>query len=916
MNSPLLLKNRKIKNPLLKSVHTRLDDAVEVIRQKDPAFYKNCHKLFSVLKSPQNVWKMPLEFFTDSGRKLVLFIAVVFHNLVLGPPKGGMLFISPHILGENFFDLFDRLREEKPSLDEIREFCFEWVSEEIEALSIVTTLKLALYSLPLGGGMCGVFLGEPESIKGEIFLKTIELTNAEKKRLAREIGYLLTKEGIMGYDAYSPGPDIGTDGATMDSLADGHFRALTEMEKIKEKDLLEKLKSIRDAEIVWTEGLPYIKTAAEFAKEIRNHDHTKRSIPELGAVTFKTHGGLAGRGEATAFAAVEIANLLVWYNENPKDYLKVRIGRERKNFLTGKTVIIHGFGSIGLNSAQFFSLKGAKIIAVSEYVKKEKKVVSIYNYQGLNIDDLIKHKEKYGSICGFHEANVYADPYHLLKEKADIIFLAAIENQIHAHNAESIQARYVVSATNAGISQEGYRILIKNGKIVARDSIVKSGGIIGSYLEKIQNAQNDQWEREYVFEDVMSRIENVLKNNVIKNLVEKYSIDLSVAGDVVAIKRIISTMEAKSLHLEKKSTKKPIIIGIFDSGQGGIIVAEKLNKMLPDGNIKLLLFTDKANFPFGQKSKEEINTITFRAIHEIDKRCKIVNTSSGFFYWIVGKAPYFIKALLIRMGIISKDIIVCFACNTVDTMVNHKKLQMHFPYIQFIGPVKRTLARIKNLPKDAKIGVIGTAGTIKSGMYEKLIKEAGYNVLVKATPLLAVLSEMLYKKSFDTEEKQKEFYKIARSIIYVNLEEFIKKNNISHICLACTHYDYLKSTLKDLFGELEFISTVETVIEEVQDLIKQLPLQMGERELEFIKRPKKGKDFDRLILEEIISTQNLSSSEKVKLGDIEDQIKTTLQNKLEGITADEIEEIKFFDSNSVKIKFNGKERVVSLFNVN
>lgn len=916
MNSPPLLKNRKIKNPLLKNVHNRLDEAIEVIREKDPVFYKNCHKLFSILKVPQNVWKMPLEFYTDGGRRLVLPITVVFHNLALGPPKGGMLFILPHILGEDFFEHFDILRDQRASLEEIREFCFEWTSEEIEALSIVTTLKLALYSLPLGGGMCGIFLGEPEYVNGEVFLKSIELTNDEKKRLAREIGYLLTKEGIMGYDAYSPGPDVGTDGAMMDSMADGHFRALTEMEKIGEKELLEKLKSIHDAEIVWTEGLPYVKTAAMFAKDIKNNEDAKRSVPELGAVTFKTYGGLAGRREATAFAAVEITNFLVWYNENPKDYLKVRIGRERKNFLEGKTVVINGFGGIGLSAAQFFSLKGAKVIAISEYDKKEKKVVAIYNYQGLNIDALIKYKEEFGRIFGFQGANVYAEPYLLLEEKADILLLAAIENQIHAHNAERIQARYVVSATNAGISQEGYHILVKNGKIVGRDSIVKSGGIIASYLEKIQNAQNDHWEEEYVFEDIVSRIENVLKNNVIKNLVEKYSVDLSIAGDVVAIKRIISTIEAKNVKIGRKSERKPIVIGIFDSGQGGIIATEKLNRMLPEGNIKLLLFTDKANFPFGQKTKEEIDNITFRAVHEIDERCRIMKKSSEFFFRLIAKAPYFIKILLIWLGFISKDIIVCFACNTVDTMVNHKKLRTRFPYIRFIGPVKKTLGKVKDLPKDAKIGVIGTVGTIKSGIYERLIREAGYNVLVKSTPLLAVLSEMLYKKSFDTEEKQKEFYKIARDIIYVNLEEFIENNNISHMCLACTHYDYLKTTLKDLFGELEFISTVETVIEEVQDLVKQLPLQMGERELEFIKRAKKGKDFDRLILEEIISSQNLSPREKVQLGDMEDQIKNTLLNKLGDITAGEIEEIKFFDNNSVKVKFNGKERVVSLFYLN
>src|SRR3989304_3245989 len=907
MYSSFRLKKREITNTLLKSIHNRLDEAIDIIREKDPVFYKNCNKLFALLKQPQSVWERPLEFYKDTGQKTVLYSSVVFHNTALGPPKGGVMLITPQILGRDFFKTFDSFRDQRASVEETWKFCCKWVTEEIEALSIVTTLKLALYSLPLGGGMCGVFLGELKDINGEIFLQSIELANDEKQRLFREIGYLLTKEGIMGHNAYSPGPDLGTDETMMDSMADGHFRALAETEEIKEKGLLERLKNIRDSEIIWTSGMPYLKVADEFSKNIRKYGDGKQSVPELGAVTSKTYSGLEGRTEATAFAAVEITNFLVWYNENPKDYLKVRIGRERKNYLEGKTVVIQGFGKAGLNAARYFSLMGAKVVAVSEYDQKQKKIVAIYNIQGLNIPALVEYREKRGSIY------IYEDPCQLLEEKADILFLAAIENQITVYNAFNIQANYVVSAVNGGITQEGYHILRENRKIIGSDSIVKSGGIIASYLEKIQNAQNDTWEKNYVFEDIIARIENVLKNNVIKNQVEKHGMDMSLAGDVVAIRRIVSTTEAKYLQRVKKAAKKPIIIGIFDSGLGGIIVAEKLNKMLSEGNIKLLLLTDKANFPFGQKTQDEINKIAFQAIYEINERCRNIKKSNVFFNKVFNKIPYLMKCLLMKLGIVSRDIIVCFACNTVDTLVDRQRLRKRFPHIQFIGPVQNTIAKIKKLPMEAKIGVIGTVGTIKSGIYEKHIREAGYSVIVKSTPLLAVLSEMLYKKSFDTEEMQKAFYRIAREIIQANLEEFIKCNRISHICLACTHYDYLKATIKDIFGELQFISTVETVIDEVKNLLKRLPLQLGERELEFVKMAKKGRDFDRLILEEIILSQYLTPNEKVRFGEMENQIKGIIQNKLAETRAEEIEDIKFCDSKSVKVKSYGKEWVISLF---
>jgi glutamate racemase len=338
--------------------------------------------------------------------------------------------------------------------------------------------------------------------------------------------------------------------------------------------------------------------------------------------------------------------------------------------------------------------------------------------------------------------------------------------------------------------------------------------------------------------------------------------------------------------------------------------------MLSEGNIKLLLLTDKANFPFGQKTQEEINKITLQAISEINERCRTIKKSNVFFNKVFDKTPYLMKCLLVKLGLVSRDIIICFACNTVDTLVDHRRLRKRFPHIRFVGPVQNTIAKIKKLPPGVKIGVIGTAGTIKSGIYEKLIREARYSVVVKSTPLLAVLSEMMYKKSFDTEEMQREFLGIAREIIQANLEEFIKCNSISHICLACTHYDYLKAIMKDVFGELQFISTVEAVIDEVKNLLKRLPLQLGERELEFIKMAKKGRDLDRLILEEIILSKNLTAKEKVGLGEIENQIKGIVQNKLGGIRAEEIEDIRFLDRKSVKVKFHGKELVISPLPVN
>ena len=52
--------------------------------------------------------------------------------------------------------------------------------------------------------------------------------------------------------------------------------------------------------------------------------------------------------------------------------------------------------------------------------------------------------------------------------------------------------------------------------------------------------------------------------------------------------------------------------------------------MLSESNIKLLLLTDKANFPFGQKTKDEINKIALQAIYEINERCRNIKNQMYF----------------------------------------------------------------------------------------------------------------------------------------------------------------------------------------------------------------------------------------------------------------------------------------------
>src|SRR5436190_17651658 len=99
-----------------------------------------------------------------------------------------------------------------------------------------------------------------------------------------------------------------------------------------------------------------------------------------------------------------------------------------------------------------------------------------------------------------------------------------------------------------------------------------------------------------------------------------------------------------------KKTSKDISsnpIGIFDSGIGGLTVANAIQKVLP--NESLIYFGDTAHLPYGDKSPDSIRYYSIRISQFLlQQKCKIIviacNTASSMAYEVVkafvdGKVP-------------------------------------------------------------------------------------------------------------------------------------------------------------------------------------------------------------------------------------------------------------------------------------
>ena len=129
-------------------------------------------------------------------------------------------------------------------------------------------------------------------------------------------------------------------------------------------------------------------------------------------------------------------------------------------------------------------------------------------------------------------------------------------------------------------------------------------------------------------------------------------------------------------------------IGIFDSGIGGLTVLREIIAQVP--NESTIYFGDDGRAPYGTKSHETIINYSLQ-----DMR--------------------FLKSRDVKMIVI--------ACNTASAMaLDAVRESVDIPVIGVVRP--GTDAAIKTTANH-RIGVIGTEGTIKSGIYDRYIHEDG-----------------------------------------------------------------------------------------------------------------------------------------------------------------------------------------------
>ena len=214
-------------------------------------------------------------------------------------------------------------------------------------------------------------------------------------------------------------------------------------------------------------------------------------------------------------------------------------------------------------------------------------------------------------------------------------------------------------------------------------------------------------------------------------------------------------------------------IGMFDSGLGGLTVANALMRRLPSES--LLYFGDTARVPYGPKSPDTVRRYALQ-IGE----------------WLVDEG---VKCIVV-------------ACNTATAhALDVLQSSLPVPVIGVVEPGARAAVRAS---RNGPIGVIGTAGTIASGAYTRAIQQQSPHarVLAAPCPLFVPLVEEGWIDHPATRLVADEYLAPMRDA------------QVDTLVLGCTHYPLLAPVLAAEMGPgVRLIDSAEETAAEVERIL-------------------------------------------------------------------------------------------------
>ena len=212
------------------------------------------------------------------------------------------------------------------------------------------------------------------------------------------------------------------------------------------------------------------------------------------------------------------------------------------------------------------------------------------------------------------------------------------------------------------------------------------------------------------------------------------------------------------------------MIGVLDSGIGGVSVLREIIKVIPKGHF--VYYSDSANNPYGDKSRDEVYSIVKKTV------------------------DYFIKLNCVA---------IVLACNTASAICV-KRLREEYPNILFIA-IEPAYKMVHDYNPLGKTLVMATKGTLESEKFLALYHKYDNHKTILLP--CSGLADLIEKGNMDEVDRYLED----------NLKDYKGVNNV---VLGCTHYPLIKDNIKKVLGNIEFFDGSVGVSKE---LLRQLELR-------------------------------------------------------------------------------------------
>jgi glutamate racemase len=247
------------------------------------------------------------------------------------------------------------------------------------------------------------------------------------------------------------------------------------------------------------------------------------------------------------------------------------------------------------------------------------------------------------------------------------------------------------------------------------------------------------------------------------------------------------------------------MIGVFDSGVGGLTVVRAMRDLLPSETI--LYLGDTARVPYGNKSPETVRRYAREALaflqiaaHELMLRTRKLEAwqplhtkpDSPAFPSVEGRLK-----------------LVVVACNTVSAVaLPDLRARSEVPVV---GVIRPAVKRAVQVTRSQEVAIWGTEGTIRSQAYQQVLAEVAPQIrsLGLPCPLLVPLVEEGWLQ-----------HPVTDSVLRIYLSQ-LHSSTWDTLILGCTHYPLLRPALSALLpSSCALVDSSQTTAEEVLTLLQ------------------------------------------------------------------------------------------------